>query len=159
MSCVSANPEESGNPYLPLAVVRAEPAASLVPPGGTLIREVGAETFENITGWQAAFFGHVYGAQSQPEDVFNFYERELRKLAWLPDFGPTLSTGELRGWGWCKPRMFFRLAIFDPAEYDRTGIRDGAAYRVVFDARISGTVRERCPYTPPPFPTLPPARP
>jgi len=51
--------------------------------------------------------------------------------------------------------MFFRLTIFDPSDYDITGVSDGIAYRVVFDARINGTARA-WPYSPPPFPSLPP---
>lgn len=31
----------------------------------------------NITGPQAAFYGHVYGVQSSIDDVFTFYDREL----------------------------------------------------------------------------------
>jgi len=158
MSCASAKPGGSLNPYLPLAVVRAEPATSVVPPDATLIRQVGAEGFENITGWQGAFFGHVYGTQLSIDEVFAFHDTELTKLGWKPDLKPILSSGELRGWGWCKPRMFFRLAIFDPAEYDRTVVLDGAAYRVVFDARIDGTLQP-CPYVPRPLTTLPPPRP
>ncbi len=34
---------------------------------------------------------------------------ELERLGWVPDFRPILSSGESRGWGWCKPSMFFRL--------------------------------------------------
>ncbi|OLD11487.1 MAG: hypothetical protein AUJ06_00370 [Chloroflexi bacterium 13_1_40CM_3_70_6] len=129
-----------------------------MPPDATLIRQVGAEGFENITGWQGAFFGHVYGTQLSIDEVFAFHDTELTKLGWKPDLKPILSSGELRGWGWCKPRMFFRLAIFDPAEYDRTVVLDGAAYRVVFDARIDGTLQP-CPYVPRPLTTLPPPRP
>jgi hypothetical protein len=112
----------------------------------------------NITGPEPAFYGHVWGTQLTIDQTFSFYDAQLQAVGWVADFGPTLGSGELRGWGWCKPRMFFRLTIFDPANYDRRGITGGTAYRVVFDASINGTVRV-CPYTPPPFPTLPAPRP
>src|SRR5947209_8443574 len=145
MSCAAMKPGGSwGNPYLPLATLQGEAAARLAPSGGVQIREVGGERFMNITGPEAAFYGHVWGSQLTIDQTFSFYSAQLQTLGWVPDFGPTLSSGELRGWGWCKPRMFFRLAIFDPANYDRRGITDGAAYRVVFDAGINGTVRA-CP--------------
>lgn len=108
----------------------------------------------NITGPEPAFYGHVWGVQLTLDEVFAYYSAGLARLGWVPDFGPTLSSGELQGWGWCKPRLFFRLAIFDPARYDRVGIQDGTRYRAVIDARINGTDRA-CPHTPKPFPAVP----
>ena len=108
----------------------------------------------NITGPEPAFFGHVWGVQLTADETFAFYSAQLQRLGWVTDFRPILSSGELRGWGWCKPSLFFRLAIFDPADYDLTGVPDGASYRTVFDARINGTARA-CPYTPAPLPALP----
>ena len=99
----------------------------------------------------------LWGSQLTIDQTFSFYSAQLQTLGWVPDFGPTLSSGELRGWGWCKPRMFFRLAIFDPANYDRRASRTEQP-TAWFDAGINGTVRA-CPYSAPPFPTLPPPRP
>lgn len=158
-SCTSAKPGQSDSPYPPLAELRAEPAATIAPEGATQIREVGAERFMNITGPQTAFYGHVWGSQLTIDETFSFYSAQLGRLGWTPDFRPILSSGESRGWGWCKPSMFFRLTIFDPADYDITGVKDGSAYRVVFDARINGTTRT-CPYSPSPIPSsLPTSRP
>jgi len=143
LACTSANPAQptATNPYAPLATLRAEAAADLATPGSSLIRTVGAEGFMNITGWQAAFYGHVYGTQQTNDDVFAFYNRELMRLGWKPDLKPILSSGELHGWGWCKPSLFFRLAIFDPQQYARVGITDGDRYRTVYDARLQGNDR------------------
>ena len=62
MSCAAMKPGGSwGNPYLPLATLQGEAAARLAPSGGVQIREVGGERFMNITGPEAAFYGHVVG--------------------------------------------------------------------------------------------------
>ena len=98
----------------------------------------------NITGPQAAFFGHVYGVQSSVDDVFAFYDRELANLGWKPDARPIPTTTELDGWGWCKPQLYFRLVLYDPQQYDRLGVGDGAQYRAVLDARVQGTT-QGCP--------------
>lgn len=136
----------SDNPYPPLATLQAEPAAGLAPPGAALIRRVSGERFMNITGPEAAFFGHVYGVQLSIEEVFAFHDRELAKLGWTPDINPILSSGELRAWGWCESgRLDFRLAIFDPKQYDRVGVTDGTQYQTVYDARIQGSAHE-CPF-------------
>lgn len=132
------------SPYPSLASLKAEAAADLAMPGATLIRNVGLEGFMNITGWEPAFYGHVCGTQRNSDEVFAFYERELVRLGWKPDSPPILSSGELDGWGWCKSGLFYRLAIFDPKNYDRAGISDRGRFAVVYDARLQGT-RESCP--------------
>jgi hypothetical protein len=146
VACTVTTPPQPSNtnPYAPLAILRAEAAAELAAPGSTLIRQVGAEGFMNVTGWQAAFYGHVFGAQESNDEVFAFYDRELARLGWKADMKPILSSGELRGWGWCKATLYFRLAIFDPQQYARVGITDGEKYRTVYDARLQGTA-DRCP--------------
>lgn len=98
----------------------------------------------NITGPQPSFFGHVYGVQLTTDDVFRFYDRELTRLGWKPDARPIPTTVEVDGWGWCKPQLDFRLALFDPAQYERVGVREGSQYRGVFDARVQGTTQS-CP--------------
>ncbi len=62
----------STNPYAALSALKAEAAADLTMPGSSLIRNVGAEGFMNITGWQAAFYGHVYGTQQAIDDVLAY---------------------------------------------------------------------------------------
>ncbi len=146
LACTSAIPPQRSatNPYAPLATLEAEDAAGLAVPDSTVIRTVGGEGFMNITGWQAAFYGHVYGTQQTIDDIYAFYDRELGRLGWKRDLKPILSSGELRGWGWCKTTLFFRLAIFDPQEYERLNITGGDRYRTVYDARLQGTT-DRCP--------------
>ncbi len=80
------------------------------------------------------------------DEVLAFHNRELVKLGWTPDINPILSSGELRGWGWCKPGgLDFRLAIFDPKQYDRVGVSNGAEYQTVYDARLQGSAHQ-CPF-------------
>ena len=134
----------STDPYPPLGVLRAEAAVDLIAPDSTLIRTVGAEGFMNITGWQSAFYGHVYGTHTLNDEVFAYYDRELVSLGWKPDQKPILSSGELHGWGWCKPQLYFRLAIFDREQYARVGVPDGDKYWTVYDARLQGTT-DPCP--------------
>lgn len=99
--CTSSVPgDTTEDPYVQLNALKAEPAAGLAPQAAVVIREVGGERFMNITGPEAAFYGHVYGVQSTPEEARTFFDRELRKLGWVPDLGPILSSGEEDGWGW-----------------------------------------------------------
>lgn len=56
----------------------------------------------------------------------------MLRLGWTRDRKPLLTSGEPHGWGRCEPTLSFRLAIFDPDEYDRVNVPD------VFDARIRG---------------------
>lgn len=152
-SCINAKspPDDPHNPYLPLAALKAEEASRLRLPGAEVLRRVGGERFNNITGPQGSFTGAVYGTQATQAEVFAFYERELTRLGWVADYKPGVGTGELpNGRGWCKPRMYYRLAIYDPRRYERTGITDGARFGTVFDARLQA-IERGCPYTPPPF--------
>lgn len=152
-SCINAKspPDDPHNPYLPLAVLEAEEASRLRLPDAEVLRRVGGERFNNITGPQGSFTGAVYGTQATQAEVFAFYQRELTRRGWVADGTSTLSSGELPGGrGWCKPRMYFRLAIFDPQRYERTGITDGARFRTVFDARLQAS-ELGCPYTPRPY--------
>ncbi len=98
----------------------------------------------NITGWQAAFYGHVFGTQQSRDEVFSYYQRELIRLGWKTTHNPILSTVEVDGWAWCKPQLFYRLTIIDPTQYERVGIPDAARFRTVYDARLQG-VTGACP--------------
>ena len=151
-SCINAKspPDDPHNPYLPLAALEAEEASRLQLPDAEVLRRVGGERFNNITGPQGSFTGAVYGTQATQAEVFAFYQRELTRLGWQVDFPPTPSSGDLpNGRGWCKPRLFFRLVVYDPRRYERTGISDGARFGTVFDARLRA-IERGCPYTPPP---------
>lgn len=148
-SCINAKspPDDPHNPYLPLAALKAEEASRLQLPDAEVLRRVGGERFNNVTGPESAFTGAVYGTQATQAQVFAFYERELTRLGWLADGRSSMGSGELPGGRrWCKPRMLFRLVIYDPRRYERTGITDGARFHTVFDASLQGTV-QTCPST------------
>ena len=150
-ACINAKspPDDPRNPYLPLAALKAEEASRLQLPDAEVLRRVGGERFNNVTGPQGSFTGAVYGTQATQAEVFAFYERELTRLGWLADGPAPMGSGELSGGrGWCKPRLFFRLVVYDPQRYDRTGITDGARFRTVFDASVQGSV-QACPYASP----------
>ena len=152
-SCINAKspPDDPRNPYLPLAALKAEEASRLQFPDAEVLRRVGGERFNNITGPQGSFTGAVYGTQVTQAEVFAFYHRELTRLGWQADRQPGVSSGELSGGrGWCRPRMYFSLVIYDPQRYERTGITDGTRFGTVFDARLQA-IERGCPYTPPPF--------
>lgn len=130
--------------YLPLADLRAEPAAAIAPPGSVELRTVAAEPFNNITGPEAGFYGHLFGTTLAAADVAAFYARELPRVGWTKDRPPIGGSVELKTWGWCKPKMFFRLAILDTRGYDRAGLTVPSEVTLVFDARVTGA-KGPCP--------------
>lgn len=150
-SCTSSS-DDPGSDYLARAALEEEPASRLSIPGAEIIRRVGGERFQNVTGPEPSFTGAIYGVQSPVTGVIDFYDRELAALGWEHDHDPILSSGEHLVKGWCKPRMTFRLGIFDPRRYERVGIEDGERFTTIFDARITAS-RLPCPYVPPPMPT------
>ncbi|HEV2250876.1 MAG TPA: hypothetical protein VGT60_10270 [Candidatus Limnocylindria bacterium] len=131
---------------LPVSALRAEAASELAPPGAVVLRTVQAEPFNNITGHEAAFYGHLFGLSSAAADIHAFYDRELTKLGWRVTRRPILGTTETDGWRWCKPMLLFRLGILDPRGYNRIPLTSAAQYKTVIDARLSGT-DEACPRT------------
>lgn len=151
-ACKLTSDGQPGNPYLPLSALQAEPASRVVMPGTELIRRVGGERFDNVTGPEPSFTGADYGAQVAREDVFVFYDHELSRLGWLRDSDPILVSGESVTRGWCKPNMRFRLAIYDPRRYDRVGIEGGERFTTVFRAAVIAA-RGSCPNVAPPMPT------
>ncbi|MEK6619378.1 MAG: hypothetical protein AABZ26_00220 [Chloroflexota bacterium] len=154
LSCTVVAPQRDPNPYLPLAALQEEPATRLAMPTAEVLSPVRAERFMNITGPEAAFTGALWGTAAGRDEVFAFYDQALRGLGWQSDFGPGLSTIELDGRAWCRPRLFYRLTIVDPTELGRTPARGGERFRTVFDATVRGIERP-CPYTPPPMPSVP----
>jgi hypothetical protein len=152
-ACSVTSGDTSRNPYVPLAVLEADPASRLVIPGAEVIRRIGHERLDNITGPVPSVFGAVYGVQGGTHDTFAFYDRELLNLGWQRQPTSSLSSGETRSWSWCKPQINFRLAVFDPKRYDRVGIQGGGRYQTVYDARLIATGPLPCPE---PIRTLPP---
>ena len=129
---------------LPVSALRAEAASELAPPGAVALRTVQAEPFNNITGHEAAFYGHLFGVPAAAADIHTFYDRELAKLGWRVTRDPLLGTIEVDGWGWCKPTLLFRLGILDPRGYGRIPLTGAEQYQTVIDARLAGTDRA-CP--------------
>ena len=129
---------------LPVSALRAEAASELAPPGAVVLRTVQAEPFNNITGHEAAFYGHLFGVPSPPADIHTFYDRELIRLGWRVTRAPGLGTIETDGWGWCKPKLYFTLSILDPRGYSRIPLTGAEPYQTVIDARLAGT-DEGCP--------------
>lgn len=122
--------------YLSVAAMRSEPAADLAPPGATVIRTLSAEPFNNITGPQPGYYGHLFGTDTTADDVAEFYAAELPGLGWRAGRPPIRGSGEKDIWGWCKQNMLFRLATLDPSD-DRAGIDVAGRFKLVFDARIT----------------------
>lgn len=93
-------------------------------------------TFE---GPQQAFDGRVFGVQVADADVHAFYDRELRRLGWIPDrLATSISSVEIQAWGWCKGTMKFRIGIQDQPRAFRPEFYRGQSFRTVFDASIMG---------------------
>lgn len=137
---------------MPLAALEDEPASKLAIPDAEVIRRVGGERFQNITGPEPSFTGAVLGVQIASDSVLAFYDRELLRLGWQRDSDPIASSGESVTRGWCKPKMRFRLAIYDPSRYARVGIERGERFKTVFDASLLAA-RGPCPDVPSPMPT------
>lgn len=159
VGCVNAEspPDDTRNPYLPLAALKAEEASTLAMPGAERLRPVSGERFMNITGPEPSFVGAVYGIPGTQADTFAFYDRELLRLGWQRARDPIPASGEKVTRGWCKPQMYFRLAIYDPERYARTGIEGGERFATVFDASIVATGDLPCPNLP--TTTFPPRSP
>ena len=124
---------------LPVSALRAEAASEVAPPGAVVLRTVQAEPFNNITGHEAAFYGHLYGVPAAAADIHAFYDRELLKLGWRATRPPILGTTETDGWRWCKPKLLFRLAILDSRGYSRIPLTGAEQYQTVIDATLAGT--------------------
>lgn len=91
-----------------------------------------------IEGPRNAFHGAIFGTQASQEEVSAFYDDELTRLGWQRDtYQVFASTGELEAWGWCKPRMRFRLAIKKPGNFEES-FYQGKTFATVFDARLIG---------------------
>lgn len=129
---------------LPVSALRAEAASQLAPPGAVVLRTVQSEPFNNITGHEAAFYGYLFGVPASASDIHAFYDRELIQLGWRVTRAPGLGTIENDGWGWCKPKLYFRLAILDPRGYSRIPLTGAEQYQTVIDARLAG-MDEGCP--------------
>ncbi|OLC51908.1 MAG: hypothetical protein AUH85_18165 [Chloroflexi bacterium 13_1_40CM_4_68_4] len=103
-----------------------------------------AEPFNNITGHEAAFYGHLFGVPVVATDIHAFYDGELAKLGWRVTRAPSRSTIDTAGWAWCKPKLLFSPSILDPRGYSVIPLTGAEQYQTVIDARLAG-VDEGCP--------------
>ena len=129
---------------LPVSALRAEAASQLAPPGAVVQRTVQSEQFNNITGHEAAFYGHLFGVPASASDIHAFYDREMAKLGWRITRRPSRTTIDIGGWAWCKPKLLFSLLIIDPRSYSQIPLTGAEQYPTVIDARLAGT-DEGCP--------------
>ena len=86
----------------------------------------------------------MFGTHAGVEEVLAFYERELGRLGWTrDDIAVVNTTTDLRVFGWCKPRMTFRLAIKHPHDHPRwIAAAGGTAYPTFFRAGLNAVERE-----------------
>ncbi len=77
------------------------------------------EKKQGIEGIEPATCCHVaLGTQATQQDVFDFYNTELKKLGWVSTkYDVFQTTTETKVYGWCKPKRLFRLGFFDKKEY------------------------------------------
>jgi hypothetical protein len=127
------------SPYLPRSSLQNEPAAKLRYPAATQLGRVSTEREMTFDGPLPAIEGAVFGADVNREDLFAYYDRELRGLGWQQDLYEIYrTTVETDAWGWCKPRMSFRLAIKDRDRAYDPSFYKGQTYRTVFEANLQG---------------------
>lgn len=127
------------NPYLPQSALQSESAAKLRYPGATQLGRVSSDRGMTFDGPLPAVDGFVFGADVDREGLFAYYDRELRRLGWQQDgYGIYETTVETDAWGWCKPRLTFRLAIKDQSRAYDASFYKGQTYRTVFEANLQG---------------------
>jgi hypothetical protein len=139
-----ASPSLAGNPYLSKAELESEPAHEIAMPGAEKLFETGSERFNNITGPEPAFAGAIWGTSEDVGSVYLYYYTELARLGWREEADPIRITVERVAKGWCKPRMHFRLGVFEPENYGRVGVQNGERFATVYQAVLSG-IRRECP--------------
>jgi hypothetical protein len=119
--------------------LEADPASRIRMPGADVLTHVADERHTSIEGPQPPFEGFIFGTMSSRDAVYAFYEAELARLGWKRE--PRVlgrSTVELDLREYCKPKVFFRLAIKDKARAFRPEFYGGRDYVTVFDARLVG---------------------
>ena len=137
----------AAHPYAPLADLQREPAAALVMPGADELARGGEERRQVLGRPKAAGVGVAFGTQASAEDVFAYYDRELRALGYtfIPN-GVVPATTEFEAWGWCKPAAAFRVGIKNQAKAFEPSFLQGRSYRTVFSADLTGRIASQpCP--------------
>lgn len=121
-------------------------ASNLRMSGADELAHVGDERRTTIEGAQRPFEGRIFGTMATAEEVFAFYGRELMALGWQRQQAVGRSTVELDLRSWCKPKIWFRLAIVDRARAFQPAFYRGRDYTTVFDATLIGTdPKSACP--------------
>ena len=136
-------PGADGGDGPPLATIKAESALKLVMPGSRVIGPLEQDRENTIEGPVAALAGAEFETTADQTAVFAYYEDQLAALGWTPTRAPLLSTIDAAGRGWCKPRMNFRVTVFDPKPAALRGIIV-AAGTIRYQALIVGG-DEACP--------------
>jgi len=127
------------NPYVSRSTLQAEAAAKLRYPGVTELSRGGHDREMTIDGPLPAVDGTIFGADADRDALFSYYDGELRRLGWQQDgYGVYRTTVETDAWGWCKPRMTFRVAIEDQSRAFQPSFYKGQTYRTVFEANLQG---------------------
>lgn len=116
-----------------------DPAAGLRMPAADELAHVGDERRTTIDGPQRPFEGRIFGTMATAEEVFAFYDRELTSVGWQRRLALGLSTVELDLRSWCKPKVWFRLAIKDKERAFQPGFYRGRDYTTVYEATLIGT--------------------
>ena len=131
VACAGIGPVERGE-------LVSDPAWKLRMPGTEELAHFSDERRMTLDGPVDAYDGFAFGTQASDLEVFAFYDQELRRLGWRREPLVSPSTVELRIWGWCKPRILFRLATKDQPRAFRPEFYRGRSYVTVFDARLRG---------------------
>lgn len=127
------------NPYLPRSALQNESVAKLRYPGATELGRGGHDRETTLDGPLPAVDGAIFGADVGREELFAYYDRELRRLGWQQDLYEIYrTTVDTDAWGWCKPRLTFRLAIEDQNRAYDPSFYKGQTYRTVFEANLQG---------------------
>lgn len=141
-----STPTPRPNPYTPLRDLRADPAGMLRLPTSDYLAGGGEERFTPAFGQPspASLLG-TYGTPAPQEEVFAFYDRELRVLgfAFIPN-GSIPGSTETVVWSWCRPGARYRLSIREQARGLEPTVLQGRTYRTVFDARLIGRDHTPC---------------
>jgi hypothetical protein len=134
-------PDHGNGPSL--AMIKIDPALQLALPASRQVGTIAQDRSETIEGRFPASAGAEFETSSDQATVFAYYERELSALGWRPSRQLILTTIEAAGRAWCKPRMIFRVTIFDPKPAALRGIVIPAG-SVRYEAIVLGT-EEACP--------------
>lgn len=128
-----------------------DPAVALRMPGADQLGHVAGDRMKTLDGEQQAFEGYIFGTAASIVDVFDFYGRELARLAWKPNGSMVGASGvELDLRWWCTSKVAFRLGIKDKARAFQPAFYRGKDYATVFDARLLPYGGATCPYPSPP---------